>query len=101
MNYGLLLFSLGLALRAWSWWALSRAGLPREAFFTVQQPPDWTTNGPYRFLRHPAYLGSMLILSGIGMQVLGPPGLVLSAPAWPFFALRIHQENQLRGTGWL
>jgi protein-S-isoprenylcysteine O-methyltransferase Ste14 len=53
----------GFALRFWSFRTLGR-----YFTFTVMTSADQPviTSGPYRLLRHPSYLGLMLILIGIG-----------------------------------
>jgi protein-S-isoprenylcysteine O-methyltransferase Ste14 len=62
---GALLFALGIGLmwcgiglRLWSFRTLGR-----YFTFTVMTSPDQrvVTNGPYRFLRHPSYLGIALV----------------------------------------
>ncbi len=34
------------------------------------------TNGPYAYVRHPAYAGSLLVLAGLGLADLSPGGWV-------------------------
>jgi len=93
---GLALIWLGLSLR---WWALREllvAGVSEESIWVPERQKLYVETGPYRFLNHPAYVGSLMSISGFGMAALGWGGMVLSLPAWPFFAMRIHQENSLR-----
>lgn len=54
----------GIGLR---WWSFRTLG--RYFTFRVMTSPDQPviTTGPYRFLRHPSYLGFLLILGGIGL----------------------------------
>lgn len=101
MSLGIALVVVGLMLRWWSWHVLRRVGLSYNGMMEPVRPTSYTNAGPYRVMRHPAYVGSMLVLSGLGIVWLGWGGWVLCLPAWPLFALRIHQENQLRGDGWL
>jgi protein-S-isoprenylcysteine O-methyltransferase Ste14 len=60
----LVLIWLGLALRLW-------AILTLGAFFRVtvhlQDGHRMITTGPYRIVRNPAYLGSLLTLVGVGL----------------------------------
>jgi protein-S-isoprenylcysteine O-methyltransferase Ste14 len=60
---GLALMWCGITLRLWSFRTLGR-----YFTFTVMTSPDQrvVTSGPYRFLRHPSYLGIALVLTGIG-----------------------------------
>jgi protein-S-isoprenylcysteine O-methyltransferase Ste14 len=90
---GLLLIPAGLGLRVW---AISKLG----RFFArmVQIEPDHhlITDGPYRWIRHPAYTGMILIYLGIALAIgtwLGAAltlGLVLAASLY-----RIRLEEQV------
>lgn len=55
----------GIGLRWWSFHTLGQ-------YFTVHvmTSPDQPviSNGPYRLLRHPSYLGILLILTGVGLS---------------------------------
>lgn len=101
MSAGFALLAAGLLLRLWAVRALLRAGLTQHDILEIRAPEAYTTAGPYRWLDHPAYAGSLLIIAGVGVLALGPPGAVLALASWPFFAARIHAENRLRGRGWL
>jgi protein-S-isoprenylcysteine O-methyltransferase Ste14 len=63
---GVVLMLLGVALR---WWAIRMLG----RFFTrdVATRGDQVVvqNGPYRFIRHPAYSGTLLTVLGIGVAL--------------------------------
>ena len=54
----------GIALR---WWSFRSLG--RYFTFIVMTSPDQPviTEGPYRWLRHPSYLGILLALAGLGL----------------------------------
>jgi protein-S-isoprenylcysteine O-methyltransferase Ste14 len=84
---------LGAALRCWAIVSLGR-------HFTLTLQAEATQplveRGPYRWVRHPSYLGAQLGLLGVGLAT----GTVLSALlAWaPLFAAhlwRIEKEEQL------
>lgn len=58
---GLAVLWLGIALRVWAVWSLGRY-FRREV--TIEPGQTVHTSGPYRFVRHPAYLGDLLIVFG-------------------------------------
>jgi 1-acyl-sn-glycerol-3-phosphate acyltransferase len=72
----------GAVLLGWAWYTLWRdgGGLPVSAL----PPPRLATRGPYRFVRHPNYLGFNLGLLGVGL-VAGSPTLAWIAS--PVFLL--------------
>jgi protein-S-isoprenylcysteine O-methyltransferase Ste14 len=82
----------GIALRGWSFKALS------ECFtFTVKVSSDQpvVSTGPYRLLRHPSYTGMLLACAGIGLASanwVGLAGLVLLPLA--LILWRIHTEEK-------
>lgn len=55
----------GLAMRAWA-----RRANPCFSFLT-QSPQQICTDGPYRYVRHPAYAGSLLLAFGLVSLVSG------------------------------
>lgn len=69
----------GLGLRIWSMWTLG-ASYSRTLHSDVEQ--HVVDDGPYRLVRHPAYLGSLLTCTGFGLTsgslpvVAGVIGLV-------------------------
>jgi protein-S-isoprenylcysteine O-methyltransferase Ste14 len=88
---GLVLLWSGIGLR---WWAFRTLG--RYFTFTVMTSTDQPviTTGPYRFVRHPGYLGILLVLAGMGTTYgnwLGLAALTL-IPAIGFVH-RIHVEE--------
>jgi len=93
---GLALVWLGIGLRWWAIRELLLAGIHEEDIWVPERQKVYTNRGPYQFLSHPAYVGSLAVLAGAGIACLGWGGAVLALPSWPFFALRIHEENQLR-----
>lgn len=80
MVISLLVIWSGIALRVWSFRTLGH-----YFTFVVMTSADQPviTNGPYRFLRHPSYLGIMLILTGISLTY----GNWLSVAAIVLFSL--------------
>ncbi len=65
LTISLLLIWSGIALRVWSFQTLGH-----YFTFVVMTSSDQPviTNGPYRYLRHPSYLGIILILTGLGLS---------------------------------
>jgi protein-S-isoprenylcysteine O-methyltransferase len=82
----------GVALRIWAIRHLGR-------FFTVdvgiQQGHHVIQDGPYRFVRHPSYSGSLLALTGVGCLTFNWLGLILIVVCglWAY-AIRIPVEEK-------
>jgi protein-S-isoprenylcysteine O-methyltransferase Ste14 len=82
----------GVALRIWAIRHLGR-------FFTVavgiQQGHHVIQDGPYRFVRHPSYSGSLLALIGVGCLTFNWLGFILIAICtfWAY-AIRIPVEEK-------
>jgi len=60
---GLVMMWCGIGLRFWSFRTLGRY-FTFSVMTSADQPV--VTNGPYRFVRHPSYLGIILVLTGLG-----------------------------------
>ena len=73
---GLATQAAGLGLRSWSMRALGRAYTRTLRAVEDQRVVE---EGPYRFVRHPGYLGSLLIWLGFGLTSRNP--LVVAAIA--------------------
>lgn len=71
---GLPLILAGTALRTWGAGHL----IKNDAL---------TTTGPYAHLRHPLYLGTLLIATGFAAVIGGVASLLVLAFVWPWFAL--------------
>ncbi|HST25685.1 MAG TPA: isoprenylcysteine carboxylmethyltransferase family protein [Gaiellaceae bacterium] len=61
---GMAVFATGIGFRVWAVWTLGR-WFKREVTIDVGQTVQ--RGGPYRFVRHPAYLGDVLIAFGFGL----------------------------------
>ena len=88
----LVLLWCGIALR---WWSFRTLG----AYFTfsVQTSDDQAVvdTGPYRWVRHPAYLGMLLAIAGIGAMTGSPLGvLVLVGTVLVGVVYRVRVEEQ-------
>lgn len=94
---GLALFLLGLIIR---WVAIIHLG----RFFTVNvaiaADHRLITTGPYRYLRHPSYTGSLLIFLGLGLCTLNFYALaIIVVPILLAFLWRIRiEETALEAT---
>jgi protein-S-isoprenylcysteine O-methyltransferase Ste14 len=53
------------------------------------------TRGPYRWIRHPAYLGELLMVLATTRSRPGPSGFLLLCGAVLLVGLRIHAEEEL------
>ena len=90
---GLLLMASGLALRFWAIRVLAR-------FFTVdvniQEGHELIRSGPYRWLRHPSYTGSLMTFLGFGLALGNVWSLlVVMAPVTVAFIWRMRVEERV------
>jgi len=98
---GLVLATTGMGGIFWSGWALGRLYSPEV---TLQKEHHLVTYGPYRWIRHPRYLGGML--QGIGLSLLFRSwiGLILTAVFVVIILFRIRDEEAMMsaefGAGW-
>ena len=88
---GLILFVIGLIVR---WIAIIHLG----RFFTVNLAiaPDHQliTTGPYRYVRHPSYFGTLLVFLGFGLYMLNIFSLAaVFLPIASTFLWRMHVEE--------
>ena len=90
---GLLLVLLGMALRIaagralGTWWSLR-----------VEIQPNHTLvqTGPYRYVRHPAYLGMLIVCLGLPIAFQSVWATVVMALAvWPAVGYRVQVEDAL------
>jgi protein-S-isoprenylcysteine O-methyltransferase len=92
---GLALFVFGLLIR---WTAIIYLG----RFFTVDvaiaKDHQLITTGPYRFVRHPSYTGTLLIFLGYGLCLLNLWSvLAVTIPITAAFLWRIRIEEMALG----
>jgi protein-S-isoprenylcysteine O-methyltransferase Ste14 len=80
---GLALVVAGVAIRSWAVWTLGRF-FRREVTVEAGQPV--VSSGPYRFVRHPAYAGNILMYAGFGLAI----GSWVSAAVLLAFAVIAH-----------
>lgn len=88
---GVLLGCIGLVVRIWSVLTL------RERYtrtLLIHDQHAISRSGPYRWIRHPGYLGSLLCLNGVAMASGSMPVLLTSVLATSLaYAYRIHVED--------
>ncbi|MFT6397957.1 MAG: protein-S-isoprenylcysteine O-methyltransferase Ste14 [Bradymonadia bacterium] len=90
-----------------TWWMLAISttgailsvtafGTLGKSFAVLPSRRDVVTRGPYKFLRHPAYLGQWLVMTGCA-GAAAPPwlGLALAVGLLPWLALRAVAEERL------
>jgi Putative protein-S-isoprenylcysteine methyltransferase len=63
---GLIIMALGLVIRAWSMYVL---GSSYSRTLRVEGSQKIVQTGPYKAIRHPGYLGSLLIWVGVGVAL--------------------------------
>jgi len=95
---GLVVFLAGVGLRCWALRELGRVGISTLLQLAIPAVPrEYTSRGPYRFMRHPCYLGSYLILAGLGIAIFGVwAGAALCLPAMPHYNQRKLLEEERR-----
>ncbi len=73
---GAAIMAAGIALR---WWAIVTLGRQFTVRITATPTAQLVTEGPYRWLQHPGYLGSLLTVLGVLLAFDTWPGLALLA----------------------
>jgi protein-S-isoprenylcysteine O-methyltransferase Ste14 len=89
---GLALFGIGIALVLWSGLALGRLYSPEV---TIQKDHHLITDGPYRHVRHPRYLGGILYALGFSLVFRSWVGVAATVLSLGIFWLRIRDEEAL------
>jgi protein-S-isoprenylcysteine O-methyltransferase Ste14 len=92
---GVALFALGCALRIWPMFVLGRRF---SGLVAIQAGHELVTHGPYRYVRHPSYLGMMVGLAGWALVFRSAVGLAAVAVGLPLLAARIGSEEALLGS---
>lgn len=117
--------AIGIAFRAWNWgialglyqyiglciivpglvvrnWAIIKLGRLFSRTVTIEQGHHLIVDGPYRWLRHPAYTGMLLMYAGINLALgtwLGAivgPAILLSAT---IYRIRVEEKTLLEAFG--
>ena len=95
------LCAFGYLLIFWSGWALGRMYSPHV---TIQPDHQLITSGPYQVIRHPRYLGVLLLSLGMSCLFRSWVGLLMIVPVAAILLPRINDEEALLkaefGPGW-
>ncbi|MCL4529190.1 MAG: isoprenylcysteine carboxylmethyltransferase family protein [Chloroflexi bacterium] len=89
---GLMLVILGAVLFVW---ARRRLRSNYSGHISVKDDQELVQSGPYRIIRHPAYLGYLLMALGVSLgysSIMGLSAILLLVPALVY---RIHVEEKL------
>ena len=73
-SIGVIVMLLGVALR---WYAIWTLGDYFTRKVTVSADQEVVQNGPYRYIRHPAYSGTFLTMLGLGLVMTNWASLVV------------------------
>jgi protein-S-isoprenylcysteine O-methyltransferase len=95
--WGVVLLITGIAIRVYSIWYLGRYFTVDVAVVSDQIVID---TGPYRYIRHPSYVGALMAFSGVGLclgNVLSI--IVLLVPVGYVFARRMAVEEAALAQG--
>jgi protein-S-isoprenylcysteine O-methyltransferase Ste14 len=89
---GAVLFALGFSIMNW---AEATLGAQFSIQVTVQENHRLITNGPFRFIRHPRYLGIILFNLGVSLVFRSWIGLCMVAGIFAILLWRMHDEEAL------
>lgn len=89
---GVIVYLLGLA---WVYWAFLTLGKQHSGEVTIQKEHELIVQGPYRWLRHPMYLGLIIFPMGAGLVFGSWVGMALPLILAGMFIWRIGDEEKL------
>ncbi len=90
--FGVILFAVGGALRIWPVFVL---GNRFSGLVAIQPGHKLVTSGVYRVIRHPSYLGLLLVMLGWALAFRSGVGVLLAALTLPILLARIRSEEAL------
>ncbi len=96
---GIIFILLGVGLRWFSIWTLGRY-FTRDIAASLDQPV--VQNGPYRFIRHPAYSGTFLTMLGLGLVMTNWASLIsllFCVFLGHFYRVKIEEEILIQSIG--
>lgn len=89
---GLILLAAGIVLREWSIWVLGKHFTVKVQ---VREKAKLVTQGPYRYIRHPAYTGSLLSFTAIPLAIGTWIGAIVALVlSWAVHQYRIRVEEE-------
>lgn len=89
---GIVLLASGFVLMHWAEAALENLF---SVEVTIQKSHRLITSGPFRLLRHPRYLGIILLITGIALVFRSWLAILLVITLLPVLIVRIHDEDAL------
>ena len=89
---GMAMFMAGAVLATW---AQRHLGRYFSGELAIQEGHRLITDGPFTLIRHPRYLGLMLIFVGLPMVFLSKVGLAGGLACLVLFVLRTYREEKL------
>jgi len=89
---GVVLMLAGIALR---WYAIAVLGRSFTVTVLTQTGQRVMDRGPYRFVRHPSYAGSLLTIIGVLLADANPVSFLALIPAVLAYAYRIRVEESV------
>ena len=89
---GVFLYVAGGALRIWPVFVLGRRF---SGLVAIQPGHELVTDGPYRFIRHPSYLGAIILMVGWALAFRSGAGVILAMGIIPPLLARIRSEEAL------
>lgn len=99
INGGEFLRYLGLAVfligAIFSVWGPMHLGKQFSMGVTIQEEHKLITDGPFKFMRHPRYLGIMFWILGLGMIFCSIIGLIIALLMIILFVFRIQIEEKM------
>ena len=92
---GIFLYATGGALRLWPVFVL---GKRFSGLVAIQPGHTLETDGVYRYIRNPSYLGLLTMMLGWGLAFRAGVGVMLTALMLPPLIARIRAEERLLGS---
>ena len=92
-GFGLAVMMSGIALR---YWAAKTLGEFYTRTLLIKAEHQIVESGPYRIIRHPGYLGFVLMLVGAGLATMNwVAAALITIVVLVIYAYRIHTEEQM------